>query len=362
MAALPTPGDPESARARRRALLAWYRRHRRLLPWRATRDPYAIWISEAMLQQTRVEAAEPYWRRFLAALPDLEALAAASEERVLELWSGLGYYRRARALHAAARVIVHEHGGSFPRERAAARALPGVGPYTAGAVLSIAYDRPEPVVDGNVARVLSRWYALEGDATTSAAMRRLWALAEELVPQRGGAGDWNQALMELGATLCRPREPRCARCPVSSRCRAFLGGLTGSIPAPRARPQPVDVALELAWVLRRGRVLVVQRPPGGRMAGLWELPTRELAADGPPRLHPREWPLGLELEPSGELGRLRHSITRHRIQARVVSGGIQGAPKGLRWVPQGQLGELALTGLSRKALRASFLTAPSRER
>ena len=350
-------GEQDPARGRRRPLLAWYRRHRRELPWRATRDPYAIWISEAMLQQTRVEAAEPFWRRFLAALPDVRSLAEASEERVLELWSGLGYYRRARSLHAAAQVIVRDHGGSFPSELEAARSLPGVGPYTAGAVLSIAYDRPEPVVDGNVARVFARWFALEGDPTTSASMRRFWALAGDLVPRRGGAGEWNQALMELGATLCRPRDPFCSRCPVSARCRAHIEGSTASIPGTRARPETFDVELEVAWIQRRGRVLAFQRPAGGRMAGLWEFPTREAAAGGAPRLHPELWPEGVRVEGASSLAELRHSITRHRICARVLPGGVVGTPAGGRWVPRAQLGELALTGLSRKVLGAEL---PSR--
>src|SRR5262245_47343046 len=258
-----------------RALGRWYRRERRDLPWRRTRDPYAIWISEAMLQQTRVEAVIPRYEAFLARLPDVAALAAAGEDAVLALWSGLGYYARARALRDAARAIVQRHAGVLPRTRSAWLDLPGVGPYTAGAVLSIAFSASEPLVDGNVQRVLARLFALEDRQGSRALSERCWALARELVPDgRDGLdpGDWNQALMELGARLCTPRAPRCADCPLRDRCQAFELGRVAELPRARARREPLDVRLEILVVRSREEFLFVRRPAAGRMAGLFEFP------------------------------------------------------------------------------------------
>ena len=349
--AIPTP---EHARVLRARLRAWYRKHRRDLPWRATRDPYAIWISEAMLQQTRVETAAPYWHRFLARFPDVAALAAAGEDEVLALWSGLGYYRRARSLHAAARVIAARHGGRFPRTLAEVLELPGIGPYTAGAVLSIAFDQPQPLVDGNVERVLARLFALELPAASPELSRRTRELAHALVPRRG-AGEWNQALMELGATLCTPREPRCETCPISPRCAARAAGLQRQVPTPRARPPSIDVDAVLLLVLRHGELLLERRAEGGLMAGMWQLPSFELAA-GTPLLFAGAPPAGLM--PAEELGELRHAITRHRIRAlvrRATAPQRVAAP--LAWHPRDALERLALTGMTRKALRAPFSRA-----
>ncbi|HUR26931.1 MAG TPA: A/G-specific adenine glycosylase, partial [Planctomycetota bacterium] len=207
--------------ALRKSLASWYLAQRRDLPWRRTQDPYAIWISEAMLQQTRVETVIGYWARFLARFPDIASLARAREEDVLAAWSGLGYYRRAKSLCEAARAIVAEHGGRFPRSRESVLALPGVGPYTAGAVLSIAFDQREAIVDGNVARVFSRVFALEDVLGSASSQEKLWDLARELLPPTRGAGDWNQALMELGATVCTARDPLCGTCPIARHCLAL---------------------------------------------------------------------------------------------------------------------------------------------
>jgi len=364
------------------SLRSWYREHRRDLPWRSPPaspagspaaaspavDPYGIWVSEAMLQQTRVETARDYWLRFVAALPTVEALAAAPEEQVLALWSGLGYYRRARSLQAAARVLVEVHGGVFPRTRSELLALPGVGPYTAGAVLSIAFDLPEPLVDGNVTRVLARLFALRGDASRAAFRRALWDLAARLMPTGGGAGDWNQALMELGATVCLPRKPDCGACPLRRPCRARREGLVERLP--ELPPRPVSVAVDLVALLaeRGGRLLLERRPDSGRMAGMWQLPTAERAVDGSPLtgLFPPALPAGLRVGP--ELGFVRHAITRHRIRlgvhrpagslAGVAAGPLPGADGGaLAWVAPGALDDLPLTGMARKVLRSSFAPA-----
>ncbi len=328
------------------ALLAWYTKHRRDLPWRRTRDAYAIWISEAMLQQTRVEAVVPYFERFLARFPTIQALAAASEDDVVAAWSGLGYYRRARALRAAAQAIVERHGGRFPDAKKDALALPGVGPYTAGAVLSIAYGLREPAVDGNVARVYARRFGLEDPLGSGELNRRLWELAGELLPPED-PGAWNQALMELGATVCTPRSPRCLACPWMETCDARRTGRVESLPVPARKREPVDVVLEVALVKRDGEILLQRRPARGRMARMWELPTRELGDVG---LWPPEFTLPIrEGEPLDEIG---HGITHHRIRARVRTGELAPGGEGeALWIRPLDAQELALTGMARKILR-----------
>jgi A/G-specific adenine glycosylase len=337
----------------RRKLLAWYRAGNRPLPWRQSRDVYRIWISEAMLQQTRVETVLGYWARFVETLPTLADLAAASEEEVLALWSGLGYYSRARRLREAAIAICERHEGEFPRTRAEARALPGVGPYTAGAVLSIAYGLPEPLVDGNVARVFCRLRGLELEPSAPRAQRELWALAEELVPKRDGAGDWNQALMELGATVCTPTSPRCTGCPVARECSAHAQGREEELPLAKPKVAPLEVSLEIACAVRGAEVLLAQRPGGGRMAGLWEPPTRELpnAAAQRSELYPAQFERPDSLVLGASLGLLRHSITRHRIQAEVRQAEVTGAlPQSWRWVRRDELAGIGLTGMAKKVL------------
>ncbi len=344
-------------------LAAWYAAVARDLPWRRTRDPYAIWISEAMLQQTRVETVVGYWQRFLAAFPTVTSLAEASEDQVLALWSGLGYYRRARALLAAARVIASEHGGRFPEDPEAVRALPGVGPYTAGAVLSIAYDLPEPVVDGNVARVLARLFALDAQLGSKAATNRLWELARALVPAPAsvdsalGPGRWNQALMELGATVCLPRA-RCGACPLAAHCRALAEDRVGELPRKATKPEPLRVTLELLVARRGRRLLVERRPEGGRMAGLWQLPTRELVPPGgSARLFPAHWPPlcapARGSAPDAVLGELTHGITKHRIKATLravhIADGVE-LGSGYRWCTPAELAALPRTGMTKKAL------------
>ena len=348
--------------ARRRAGLQrtlgrWFREQRRDLPWRRSRDPYAIWISEAMLQQTRVETVLGYYARFLERFPTVAALAEASEDQVLALWSGLGYYSRARSLHRAARGIVAQHGGELPRTREEWLALPGVGAYTAGAVLSIAFGQPEAAVDGNVQRVFARLFALEDAQGSPVLARDCWTLARALVPAPGGEctpGDWNQALMELGARVCTPRSPACASCPVRRSCVARAAGREHELPRPRARPAVLDVRLEILVARRDGEVLLVRRPAGGRMAGLWEFPTREcLENGGAPRLWPAEFDAGLALEPRERLGDVGHTITRHRIRAEVRSARRRrsSAAGSARWVQEDELGGLGLSGLARKVLR-----------
>jgi A/G-specific adenine glycosylase len=253
-------------------LLAWYAEHRRDLPWRETRDPYRIWIAEVMLQQTQVATVLPYYARFMARFPTLEALASASLDDVLKLWEGLGYYSRARHLHSATKKVVAEFDGQLPDTMEGLMSLPGTGRYTAGAVLSIARGQDLPAPDGNVRRVLCRVFAIEQDVTRSAGQRYLWQLTTSLLPP-GRAGDFNQALMDLGATVCTPRAPLCHECPLTDTCRAHQTGRQAQFPvrAPR-RPAPhYEVAAGVVWD-GDARFLIAQRLAEGLLGGLWEFP------------------------------------------------------------------------------------------
>jgi A/G-specific adenine glycosylase len=271
---------PRALKTLQRRLLAWFCAHKRDLPWRASRDPYRIWVAEVMLQQTRIAAVLPYYHRFLKQFPTVESLARAPQGKVLQLWSGLGYYSRARNLHRAAKEISARHDGKFPRSLEAALALPGIGRYTAAAVLSIAYDRPLAVLDGNVARVLARLGAIRGDLRAPARWRQLGATAQQILAH-GAHGDWNQALMELGETICTPQIPRCAACPVSRLCLARARNLTREIPAPRRKRAPVKMRIAAA-ILRdpRGRTILV-RDPGAHddvlFSRMWQFPAVEVA-------------------------------------------------------------------------------------
>jgi A/G-specific adenine glycosylase len=317
----------KGARSFRRNLLEWYGRHARDLPWRETRDPYRIWISEIMLQQTRVAAVIPYYTRFLDRFPDVASLARASEEDLLTAWSGLGYYARARNLHRAAKEI--EARGALPREHAAWRRLPGVGEYTAAAIASIAFGLPHAVVDGNVRRVLSR---LACGAVEPA------KLAEELL-DRERPGEFNQAVMELGATLCLPRDPQCGACPVSSVCEARRQGRQAEFPVRAPRPKTVRVARTLMVAQRRGCVLL------GVRAGFWELPEAEALA-------------GAQAGP--KLGEFRHSITNHNYTVGVVEARVARAPRGFAWVQERDFDRMPLSTIARKALALWMREKPDR--
>ncbi len=268
--------DSGRLRSIRRRLLTWFDREKRDLPWRKRRDAYAIWLSESMLQQTQVATVIPYYERFLARFPTVEALAAADLDEVLQLWAGLGYYARARNLHRAAKVVANELGGKFPTTAEGLRELPGVGDYTAGAVASIAFGERAAVVDGNVGRVLARLFEIESDVRTGAGKARVWELARELVPP-SRSGDFNQALMELGATVCLPKaSAQCLTCPLQTECDAARNGTTTSLPV---RTQRVIVKSEthvVAAIESGGKWLFVRRPEDGLWGGLWELPTAVL--------------------------------------------------------------------------------------
>lgn len=265
----------DDARALHVALGRWYAATKRDLPWRRTRDPYAVWLSEVMLQQTRVETVVPYFTRFLERYPTARALADAPLDEVLSLWSGLGYYRRARMLHAGARHVA-EHG--LPSDVEGLRDVPGIGPYTAGAIASIAFGRRAALVDGNVARVLARLFAVEDDVRGGRGLAKIWAIAERLVPARG-AGDWNQALMELGATVCAPREPRCLVCPARDLCAARARGVERELPKLRAKAKPRPVRRAALVLVGRDGVLLARRTPDGTFGAMWEPPSIDVDAD-----------------------------------------------------------------------------------
>jgi A/G-specific adenine glycosylase len=298
----------------RRRILSWFHKHARALPWRQTNDPYPIWVSEIMLQQTQVATVIPYYHRFLARFPSVAALAAADEPDVLRLWEGLGYYRRARQLHAAARRIVSEYTGAFPRESEIVRRLPGIGRYTAGAILSFAFDAREPVLEANTVRLFARLLAFRGDPLAGEGQKLLWCAAESLLPKRG-SGALNQALMELGSQVCTPREPDCSGCPVASLCPTHHGGLQDLVPArgPKPRIEHVREAAVVVW--RRSKVLLVERAAGHRWAGLWDFPRFPLAAGRMSAVDQQlidsiERLCKLQVEPRGLLTTLKHGVTR----------------------------------------------------
>ncbi|MEP7028966.1 MAG: A/G-specific adenine glycosylase [Candidatus Eisenbacteria bacterium] len=330
--------QPERGRALAGALVRWFRASNRDLPWRKTRDPYAIWVSEIMLQQTRVEAVVPYYERFVARFPSAHVLAGAPLDDVLHAWSGLGYYRRARQLHVAAALVVRDHAGQLPDTDDALRALPGIGPYTAGAIRSIAFGQAAPIVDGNVARVLSRVFALRGGPGETSWEKRLWTLAAQLVPAADPSA-FNQGMMELGATVCLPRAPRCGDCPLAKFCKAHASGREEEFPPARERARPTRVE-RVAIVERRasdGAILMRQRGEDEHNASLWEiaLAAPDAAAPGAP------------------IGMVRHSIltTDYRIAVHVRASRRSAAPAGLRWIASGEREGLALTTITRKVLK-----------
>ncbi len=299
---------PADAPALRAQLLAWFDRHKRDLPWRGTRDPYAIWLSEIMLQQTQVVTVIPYYRRFLERFPTVAELAAAPLPEVLAMWSGLGYYSRARNLHAAAKRFAAE---GFPRTAKALREFPGLGRYTSAAVASIAFDEPVAVLDGNVARVLSRLHAIEGPSGDRQNEKRLWDEAEALL-DRSRPGDFNQAMMELGATVCTPVNPTCLLCPIAVGCEARRIGRQGEIPAPKVRAARKTLRLACAVIRGRDGLLLARREESGLFGGLWELPSAELRDEesGPDALRRT---LGLEVVEPDPIGTVKRTLTHREL-------------------------------------------------
>ncbi len=354
--------DDPSAQAKKlhRALLGWYAACRRHLPWRRTRDPYAIWVSEIMLQQTRVDTVIPYFTRFLARFPTVGALADPETDDVRAAWGGLGYYRRARLLQAGAQAV-EKAGGGVPSGRAALLEVPGVGRYTAGAVASIAFGEPVGVVDGNVARVLARLFALDDDMRKPAGLRRVQALADDIVATED-PGAWNQALMELGATVCTPRAPSCAACPAAELCRARALGLEASLPIMSEKRAPIAQRIQ-SLVVTKGPLVLLARRTAERFGGLWEPPS----ASGSTRVRTSlasAFPCG----PVKRVATVEHVLTHRRLTVDVLRAELTGRvpsspPAGydaLRLVdPAHGLARLGVATLTRKILRAAGLIDPT---
>ncbi len=315
----------------RRRLTRWYARAKRDLPWRRTRDPYAVWVSEVMLQQTQVERVKDFFARFMQRFPAVGDLAAAREPEVLKHWEGLGYYRRARQLHAAAKAVIADHGGEFPRSVDGLLSLPGIGRYTAGAIASIAFDHPAPIVEANSRRVLAR-LAGHDQPVGGTGDEPIWEIAVAVVPRRG-AGVFNQALMDLGAMVCTPARPLCERCPLKGDCAAVAQGRVAEIPVMVA-PRATKEIRETAVVTRCGdRVLVIRRGPGEWWEGLWDFPREPRGAAG------------------RRIGRVAYGVTHHRIECTVVERRVPRAgpaPSGGRWVSITALAGLAMTSPGRR--------------
>ncbi len=320
----------------RKKLLLWYRRNRRDLPWRRSTDPYAIWVSEIMLQQTRVDAVIPYYERFLRRFPNTAALASAETEEVLSFWSGLGYYQRARNLHSAVRECVAHYNGKVPDNEVEIRTLPGIGPYTAGAILSIAYGKRVPLLDGNVIRLLTRLFALRGDPAEQKLKKRLWELSAALLPQEN-LSDFNQALMELPALICTPRSPQCGKCPLNEHCLARAQGITEELPEKAKKEKSVSVELRFACIEKKGKFLLVQRKENP-LKGMWEFP--EISKD--------------RSQGFISLGSVKHSIMSQRITAHYFRTPSIKNMEG-KWVTLKEIESLAITTLTRKGFA---LTAP----
>lgn len=339
-------------------LLSWYDRRARPLPWRRTRDPYRIWVSEVMLQQTQVKTVEAYYERFIERFPSVEDLARAAPDDMMKSWEGLGYYSRARHLHRAAREVVERFGGRIPDTLEDLLSLTGIGRYTAGAILSIAFEKPEAVVDGNVTRVLARMFRITDDIRKASTRNRLWSLADRLLP-KDRIRDYNQALMELGALVCRSRNPDCSHCPVSALCEACRLSLQGELPAksPRKPIPHYEVAAGIIW--RDSRLLITRRPPKGLLGGLWEFPggKREPGEDLEDCLK-REIleELGIAIEIGPRLTSVKHAYTHFRITLHAIECRYRGGRIRLigvddyRWIFPRELDRFALPAADHKII------------
>lgn len=338
-------------------LLRWYRIHSRILPWRGHLNPYAVWVSEIMLQQTRVEAAIPYFEEWMERFPSVQSLADASERDVLNLWEGLGYYSRARNLHKSARVIVDEYNGQLPRSIDLLRKLPGIGRYTAAAIASMAFGLDEPTLDGNIRRVFARLFNVEIPADSTEGEKLLWQLAADNLP-KGKAGDFNQALMDLGATICLPRNPRCEDCPLTKDCQARALELHEARPVLKPKAEVPHVVHSAAVINQRGRVLLAKRPSDGLLGGMWQFPNGQVRGD-PARGLPKALKTGhgLDVRAGKALGVVNHAYTHFRVTVHVFRGELISMSKkeDLKWIKLSELEDYPMGKIDRQIARR-FLT------
>lgn len=348
----------------RSAVRRWYRRHARDLPWRDSPSLYTVWVSEIMLQQTQVETVKPYFSRFVKKFPDVKSLANADEQDVLKLWEGLGYYRRARQMCAASRVIVDQHDGVFPEDAAAVLALPGIGRYTMGAILSIALNQRQPILEANTIRLFSRLNGYCGDPASRDGQRRLWEFAEQILPQKHVA-QFNQALMDLGSLVCQVRDPHCMSCPLTTCCVAFARGLQGKIPL--TKKQRYEKVAEAALVVaKKGRVLLRQHTNEERWTGLWDFPRLTLPGAVVNERHRRQAArlllekiqseIGIDVSAPRWLKQIKYGVTRYRITlecfaAEAVAGRKRHSEAKFSWVRFKDLDDLPTNASGRKIAR-----------
>ncbi|MGD0707548.1 MAG: A/G-specific adenine glycosylase [Anaerolineaceae bacterium] len=339
-----------------RQLLAWYHQNARRLPWRGLSDPYAIWVSEIMLQQTQVPTVIPYFECWMMRFPTLQALAAADEQEVLKLWEGLGYYSRARNLFKAARVVMESYNGVLPGDRTALEHLPGIGRYTAGAIASIAFGQNEPALDGNIRRVLARIFDVQEPARSPAGEKRLWELAAENLPP-GSAGDYNQAMMDLGTAICMPHAPDCPACPVNNLCRAYALGVQEKRPVMPERRSVPHVTVTAAVIHRDGKVLIARRPAKGLLGGMWEFPGGKVEAgesleNGLKREINEE--LLAEIKVGEYVGEFNHAYTHFRVTLHAYHCTLAGGEprpveaSDLQWVSLNELAGFPMGKLDRR--------------
>ncbi len=350
---------PAEIRRLQTGLLAWYRQHQRRLPWRESRDFYPVWVSEVMLQQTQVQTVVPYFLRFMKAFPTLEDLAGADARDLLRIWAGLGYYSRARNLQKTARILVREHGGKFPGSYREALRLPGIGRYTAAAILSIAFDLPLPALDGNVVRVLSRLFCLRGDPAKSPLQGMVAAAGQQLLPAYR-PGDFNQALMELGATVCLPRNPRCLLCPWSSHCEALKSGMQERLPEKGKRSEMILSRQAAAVIRHRGRFLIRRRSGSRLLRDMWEFPGGEFGrsdlAGSLVKYLESEFQLNVRLR--DRLTVVKHAVTNRRITLTVYEARLKPplpptlSIPGARWIWLSQAGRYPLTAAASRIVQA----------
>ncbi len=332
------------------ALLTWYRQNGRTLPWRGHPDPYAVWVSEIMLQQTRVETVIPYFEKWMKQFPTIKVLAKASEQDVLNLWEGLGYYSRARNLHKAAKIVNEKFNGELPRDLDELRGLPGIGRYTVGAIASMAFGLDEPTLDGNLRRVFARVFDVSQPADSPAGEKILWGLAAEHLP-KGQAGDYNQALMDLGATICLPKNPRCLICPLMKLCKARELGIQEKRPVLKPKKSTPHYVHAAAVIVRRGKVLLMKRPSKGLLGGMWEFPNARVNGDPAKELAKAiQTATRLKVKRKDALGIVKHAYTHFKVTVHAFCAELVSMPddENLKWVKAGELGDYPMGKVDRQ--------------